>query len=57
MWLKTIVFGLSILFTIAEVRNIVDYVVHAIEGESTVLRSDSAVIITILWTIFYALRS
>ena len=60
MWFKTvetIVFGIAILYSIVEIRDTIIFTVNGMLNRYARLKINGAVIVSLLWTIFYALRS
>lgn len=54
---ETIVFGIAILYSIVEIRDTIVFTVNGMLGKYAKLKINRAIIVSLLWTIFYALRN
>ena len=55
--IEVIVFWIAILYSIVEIRDTIMFTVNGILGRYAKLKINGAVVVSLLWTIFYALRS
>ena len=55
--IEVIVFGIAILYSIVEIRDTIMFTVNGILGRYARLKINGAVVVSLLWTVFYTLRS